>query len=315
MNRRGNETILITGGAGNLGTKLIHQLLQRYPDIEIHCVDIIEPSIKSDRLVFHEVDIRSKQLSSILKSNKCRIVFHMVAIMSSKNLSESEVFDIEINGLKNILGASVDTGVEQFIFVSSGAVYGYKSGLPRYIPESQPLATSNIIKYGENKAIAEKLISSFCQHHDMKTTIFRPCSILGKNSNNIVSRWFDKKVIIGLNNTLTPFSFVWDDDLVECFIEAIEKRILGVYNVAAHGWVSLEEIASLQSKRYITFNKERLGRLIGFMNRLSLIEYKKEHLDFIKYRPVLNRNKMNSYFSYSFKKTSKQAFEQYLKFH
>jgi UDP-glucose 4-epimerase len=314
MIRRG-EAILITGGAGNLGTKLIRQLLLRYPDREIHCVDVVEPKVKSDRLVYHKVDIRSDKMEQIIKSINCTIVFHMVAIMSSNGLSESDIFDIEINGLQNVLSASVEGSVEQFIFVSSGAVYGYKSGLPRYIPESQAVETNNIIKYGQNKAIAENLINNFSRQTGLKTTIFRPCSILGKDSNNIVSRWFDRKVIIGLKNTLTPFSFVWDDDLVECFLEAIDRRIPGVYNVAAKGWVSLEQIARLQSKRYITFNKARLGKLIGFLNRLSIVEYQKEHLDFIKYRPVLNRNKLTARFSYQFKMTSKEAFQNYLKFH
>jgi len=111
-----DRTILITGGAGNLGTKLIHLLLLRYPDMRIHCVDITEPSIKSDRLVYHKVDVRSEQISSLLKNINCRIVFHMVAIMSSKELNEDEIFDIEINGLKNMLNASVQARVDHFIF-------------------------------------------------------------------------------------------------------------------------------------------------------------------------------------------------------
>ncbi|MFT4601013.1 MAG: UDP-glucose 4-epimerase [Arenicella sp.] len=315
MHKYEEISILVAGGSGAMGHKLIKQLLIQYPNAMIHCLDVQAPLINSNRLTFHDVDIRSQTIHEILKVNNCKIVFHLIAIMDGVSASEEEIFDIEVNGLQNIINASIDTEVEHFIFISSGAVYGYKPGLPRFIPESQSVETNNIIRYGRNKAIAENLLQSFCIEKGLDMTIFRPCSILGADSSNIVSKWFDRKVIIGLKNTLVPFSFVWEDDLIACFLEAMQKRITGVYNVTGKGWVSLEQIAQLQSKKYLPFHKERLQKVIGLLNRMSLIRYKKEHLDFLKYRPVLDRKKLTSAFSYKFKWTSLEAFERYLLTH
>ncbi|NQY11295.1 MAG: NAD-dependent epimerase/dehydratase family protein [Flavobacteriales bacterium] len=315
MVRERAESILITGGSGNLGTKLIEALLVKYPALVIHNIDPVKSQVKSKQLISHPISVTSVEAITIVKKYNCIVVFHLVGIMSSKQLSKHQILDIEINGLNNILLASAKGNVEHFVFVSSGAVYGFKAGMPRYIPESQPMEDENIIDYGQNKAFSEKIIRKFCRANEIEHTIFRPCSILGKTSSNIVSRWFDQKVIIGLNNTLTPFSFVWDEDLVGCMIESMEKRILGTYNVAAFGWVSLQQIAYLQSKKYVTLNKRLLGGILNMLHKCSLIEYKREHLDFIKYRPVLNRNKLKSRFTYRFKKTSLQAFEDYLKTH
>ncbi len=308
------KTILVIGGSGSLGTALISKLLVRFPLADIHCIDTKLFPVKSTRLIFHKIDIRSKEISTIIQKINCQIVFHLVGIISNPHLTHYDIYNIEINGLQKVLKACYANHVEHFIFISSGSVYGFKPDLPRYIPEYQPLETDNPIRYAQNKALAEDLITRFCKTNPLKTTIFRPCSILGKNSKNIVLKWFDRKVIIGLKDTFTPFSFVWEEDLVECLIEAMENQILGTFNVAAHGWVSLEEIASLQSKKYITIKKNRLSRWIGFLNRLTLIEYKKEYLDFIRYRPVLNRKKLTTHFKYHFKKTSLEAFKDYLKF-
>ncbi|NRA12407.1 MAG: NAD-dependent epimerase/dehydratase family protein [Crocinitomicaceae bacterium] len=315
MGNSNNIQIVVTGGAGSLGIKLIAQLLKHYPKGGIHCLDVGESSIQNPRLTSHRLDIRSSKVLTIMKEIQPQIVFHLVGIMSNKEMTEAEIYDIEINGLHNALQASLAAGINHFIFVSSGSVYGYKAGLPRYIPESQALENDHIITYAKNKVAAEGVASKFCTKHMLNLTIFRPCSILGKNCNNVISRWFDRDIIIGLKDTMIPFSFVWDEDLVQCMIESVEREIFGSYNVAAEGWVTMEEIAEIQSKRFITLNQKVLGRIIGLLNRLSITEYKREHLDFIKYRPVLNRNKLDRIFAYKFQKTSRETFEYFLKWH
>ena len=312
MNDFNNIRILVAGGAGSLGTKLIHQLIQRYPKSNIHCIDVKESKINNNQLTSHTVDIRSDILPKIILNIKPQIVFHLVGIMSDKNLKKNEVYDIEINGLRNILQGALAARTNHFVFISSGSVYGYKAGLPRYIKESHPLENNHVITYAKHKVIAERIASNFCTEYMLNLTIFRPCSILGQNCKNLVSRWFDRKVIIGLKDTMIPFSFVWDEDLVQCMLESLERKIYGTYNVAAKGWVTMKEIANIQSKRFMPLNPEILGRIIGLLNRFSIVEYKKEHLDFIKYRPVLNRNKLEDKFLYKFKKTSKEAFEYFL---
>ena len=155
MIKTGKERILISGGAGNLGTKLIKGLLKKYPNLNVHCLDVQKPKVKLPHLVSHELSILSHHLNAIFKSMKFDIVFHLIGIMSPDKNRSDEIYKIEIGGLKKLLKLCSMNTVEHFVFVSSGAVYGYKDGLPNYITEKQPVESNNPITYGRNKVIAE----------------------------------------------------------------------------------------------------------------------------------------------------------------
>ena len=308
------ENILITGGSGNLGTEIIKLLLNQHKnqDVLIHNVDLRPSEIQSDRIYNHLIDIRSEEVGQIIKKQNIKRVIHLVAIIGGRNLSAEMVEDIEISGLRNVLDACVKENVEHFLFTSSGSVYGYRPDLPKRIPETNQLFNNHVIAYGKNKVMAEKLILDYRERYNLNVTVFRICSILGKNIDNLICRWFKRKRIIGLKGFSTPFSFIWDQDVANCAVEAIDRKLTGIYNLTGEGALTLKEIAEIQSKKYFEVNDRFLGRTLGLLNRISKVEYKKEYLDFIRYRPILDSTKFKKDFIYKIKMNSKEAFLTYI---
>jgi UDP-glucose 4-epimerase len=304
--------ILITGGSGSLGQKLILELLELNEVEKIVNIDTERGRIESPKLINYSLDVRDKSLSNILSQNKIHVVYHLVAIIGSKNISEEEIYSIEIDGLKNLLIACKSNQVKHFIFTSSGSVYGYQPNLPEYIKEGFPLYDKHVIQYGANKVLAEKVINEFNNTSDINFSTFRICSILGENYNNPISRWFKKGKIRGVKGYMSNFSFVWDEDVVGVLKETVLNKRYGIFNISGDGYISLKEIAATLNKPYRGINDALIYRILRLLKRFSISEYKPEHLNFLKYRPVLNNNKYKQFFDYSIKKTSKQAFKFFM---
>ena len=78
MVRERAESILITGGSGNLGTKLIEALLVKYPALVIHNIDPVKSQVKSKQLISHPISVTSVEAITIVKKYNCIVVFHLV---------------------------------------------------------------------------------------------------------------------------------------------------------------------------------------------------------------------------------------------
>ena len=307
------KRILITGGSGNLGNKLILNLLASFNKVEIHVVDIKKSLILDNRVFHHKIDIRSAELENIILKYKIEIIYHLVAIISETKLSYETVNDIEINGLKNILNIIPNSSVNHFIFTSSPSVYGFNKGLPEFIEENQKLCNKHIIQYSKNKVKAENMITNFNRKNNIDITILRTCSILGNDGKNIVNKWFTRRAIIGLKNFKSPFCFIWDEELAICLNEVMKRKIIGTYNISSEGHITLKRMAELQNKRYIELSPFVLGKALNFTNKLSMSDYEEKHLDFIKYRPLLNTKKFQNDFNYKLKLNSEEVFLNFIK--
>ncbi|MGC1134912.1 MAG: GDP-mannose 4,6-dehydratase [Nitrososphaeraceae archaeon] len=167
--------VAITGGAGFIGSHLLQSLYHKsthivvidnlsnskLPDFFLKHGHFVEDQFKSSRLCFHKVDIRDKfSLESIFaKNNKIDICIHLAAQISVTDSIKDpkKTVDININGTKNILDMCIKSGINNFVFASSAAVYGN----PTRLPLSENEAVHPISPYGESKLKAEQLVSSY----------------------------------------------------------------------------------------------------------------------------------------------------------
>jgi UDP-glucose 4-epimerase len=142
----------------------------------------------------------------------------------------------------------------------------------------------------------------------LKQTLFRVSTILGRNTKNQITDLFEKPFLIGIRGSKSPFVFIWDEDLVEIFTQAILLGKTGIYNAAGDGAMSVDEIAQVLQKRVIWFSATLLGSLLWVLHRLGLSQYDHEQVRFLQYRPVLSNDKLKGEFGYRPKKSSRETF-------
>jgi nucleoside-diphosphate-sugar epimerase len=177
-----NPNVLITGGSGFLGKRIVEELLA--PDAALQARKIRVLDIKpydgkfKDRIDYIQGDIRN----TADVSKACEgidLVIHAAAIIDWGTKSKQEVLDINVGGTKNVIDACREHGIKYLVYTSSlDAVF---TGKPLVnIDESQPYPDRHHTIYCESKKLAEMEVSK-ASNAKLKTVCLRPSDIYGED--------------------------------------------------------------------------------------------------------------------------------------
>jgi UDP-glucose 4-epimerase len=158
------KRVIVTGGNGFIGRHLVKRLLA---DNQCSVVLIANtPNLmnrglqESMHLTFYVADIRNREsISNIFRDEKADTCIHLAAKISvaDSTINPEETMDINVAGTLNVLEACQRSGVNNFVFASSAAVYGHVKQLP--ISENQTLRP--LSPYGSSKMFAEQHVSTY----------------------------------------------------------------------------------------------------------------------------------------------------------
>ena len=164
--------ILVTGGAGYIGSHTVRQLLREGHDVTV--VDNLSKghrhNVPANRL--YEVDLAdTDSLTRLIRKKKCEAVIHFAAFIAvGESMREpARYFINNVGGSMSLLDAMVQTGVKHIVFSSTAAVYGNPHTSP--IREDFPVQAVN--PYGESKVMVETLLGWFDQIHNLTSVCLR----------------------------------------------------------------------------------------------------------------------------------------------
>ena len=166
--------ILVTGGCGFVGSILVSQLLK-----EKHHVTVVDVQWFGNFLKKHKnLSIKKKDYRDlkIEEFSKIDSIIHLANIANDPGVELNPILSWEVNvlGLKELINKAIKKKVKQFIFSSSGSVYGIKK--EKRVTENLDLVPISI--YNKTKMIAERVILSF-NSPTFKTHIIRPATVCG----------------------------------------------------------------------------------------------------------------------------------------
>jgi UDP-glucose-4-epimerase GalE len=164
--------ILITGGAGYIGSNTAHMLRRR--GYEVVVVDDLSRGHEHNvsGLPFHRINLAdTKTLAALLQAERCDAVVHFAAYIAvGESTQKPELyFGNNVGGTLSLLSAMVEAGVRRLVFSSTAAVYGMPAVVP--IPESAPFAP--VSPYGESKLIVEQVLRWMHECRDLHTIALR----------------------------------------------------------------------------------------------------------------------------------------------
>ena len=245
--------ILVTGGAGFIGSNFIYHMINKYPDYEIVCLDALtyagnlgtlKPLMSNNKFKFIKGDITDRDfIFELFKDEKFNIVVNFAAESHvDRSIKNPSVFlKTNILGTQTLMDASREFGVARYHQVSTDEVYG---DLPLdredlFFTETTPITTSS--PYSASKASADLLVQAYYKTYKLPITISR-CS------NNYGPYHFPEKLIPlmisrALNDENLPIygtgENVRDWLYVEDHCKAIDLiihngRIGEVYNIGGH---------------------------------------------------------------------------------
>ncbi len=248
MNKKAK--VLITGGAGFIGSHLSNKLSQDNFDILV--VDNLSKGKsknlnKNIKLV--EQDIQNKKFIKTLQKFKPDYLFHLAAQTSLTRSQKDPKAEFENNFLPiiEILETAKKTKLKKIIFASSAAVYGNCKVLP--IKENAP--ANPISPYGISKLAAENYIKYFSKEFKLPYVILRYANVFGPRqdftSEGGVVAIFASKMLSGENIPIygtgkQTRDFIFVEDVVSANIKSLNKRLEGVYNIGTSHEVSVLDL-------------------------------------------------------------------------
>lgn len=311
-----HKSVLVTGADGYVGRLLIRELTRDSGTLQtIVAMDVRQPSEVLEGVRYVQKDIRSPALAEVLSEHEVDVVVHLAAVVTPGRKSDRALeYAIDVEGTRNILDACVKAGVRRFVVSSSGAAYGYHADNPRWLVETDALRGNRAFAYAHHKRLVEEMLARCrIEHPELEQLVFRPGTILGATTHNQITDIFDKPVITGLAGSDSPFVLIWDEDVVASIAKGVREGRSGIYNLAGDGVITLREIAKKLGKPYVSLPVGGVRGALNVLKKLGLSQYGPEHVNFLRYRPVLCNRALKEDFGYVPRKTTREVFDLFLR--
>ena len=175
--------ILVTGGAGFIGSNLVDALINLGHDVAV--IDNLSSGLRRNlnlKARLYEIDIRDKKLSEIFEREKPDIVDHHAAQIDVRKSGEDPVADAEANilGSLNVITNCLRFGVKRIVYASTGgAIYGD----PQYLPADENHPINPISQYGISKHTVEHYLHLYSIIHGLEYVALRYSNVYGQRQN------------------------------------------------------------------------------------------------------------------------------------
>jgi UDP-glucose 4-epimerase len=245
--------ILVTGGAGFIGSNLVDRLVKEHKVIVVDNLLMGKKENINKAAKFYNADVTTPQLQNIFRREKPEIVFHLAAQINVRKSAEDPIFDAKTNilGTLNLLTSCVEFGAKKIIYSSSGgAIYGE----PHYLPVKEDHPVTPLSQYGLSKFVGEKYIELYRRNYGLNCSILRYSNVYGPRQDpsgeaGVISIFIGRllkgqgPVIFGDGEQTRDFVYV--DDVVKANLVSLKKE--GTYNIGTGKETSVNEIFEMLS--------------------------------------------------------------------
>ncbi|GHA45422.1 hypothetical protein GCM10008927_07990 [Amylibacter ulvae] len=299
-------SILVTGGAGMVGLALADALQSH----DIVMTDLVRGNIPK-QVNFQRMDVTGGDPDAVIASLRPDVVVHLASIVTPpRGMSRNHAYAVDVTGTRNILDACVKYGVKRLVVTSSGAAYGYHPDNPIPLTEDAPCRGNPEFPYADHKRQVEEMLAIARQQHPtLEQVVLRIGTVLGVGTDNQITSLFQRKRLLAIQASDSPFVFIWTRDLAKIVQRAATDGPSGIYNVAGDGWMSIDDLAAALDKPILRLPAWALKAALAVAKPLGLSQYGPEQVRFLQYRPVLDNNRLKSVFGYTPELTSAEVFD------
>jgi UDP-glucose 4-epimerase len=295
-----HRRVLVTGGAGFIGSHLITRLVQEdwsivvLDDFSSGRMENLDAHLRANHIRLVRGDIRdSSQLEETVPNVDA--VIHLAAIADHEKCLKDPALanDVNGNGTRAVLEAARRHGIRCFIYASSAALYGE----PSKLPVSEDAELSPLAPYGVSKLAGECHCLQYSKDYDMRVVCLRFFNVFGSRQtatqySGVITEFMKKlrnrepPTIYG--DGLQTRDFVNIRDIVEAIVLALgSKTAEGVYNIATGRETTINQLATTLTKiSNQSINPVHEAARIGDIRR-SVADISKAKVD-LRFNPKTN---------------------------
>lgn len=300
------ERVLITGGAGFIGSHLAGLLLERDDEVicvdnfELGCRENVQKYMENPAFELIELDVSLvDEFSKLLEEKKVDRIYHLAANSDIQKSAKMPGVDFKntFSTTYSVLEGMRRNGIKKLFFASTSAIYGDMAGINL---EENVGGLSPISYYGGAKLASEAFISSYAYMNEMEVLVFRFPNVIGPNLTHGVIFDFIKKLdrnpkeleILGDGTQCKPYLYVLD--LAEAIVEYSLKQGPGVeiYNIGVETATTVKEIADMVCERLGLKDVEYkyTGGNVGWKGDVPAFQYDLSKIYATGWRPKHNSN-------------------------
>lgn len=248
--------VLVTGGAGFIGSHIVDQLLEAgaahiaiVDDFVRGRQENVADAVSTGRVQVVNGDIRDSALVNQLTEGR-DLVFHQAALRITQSAEEPlRAIQVMVNGTQNVLEAARKYSVKKIAAASTASVYGD----PSYLPMDERHPFNNRTLYGAAKIANEQILRAYNEMYGLQYVMFRPFNVYGPRMDvfgaytEVMIRWLERlsrgeqPIIFG--DGLQTMDFIYVEDVAEAYIKAMASDVSDdVFNCGTGVETSLREL-------------------------------------------------------------------------
>jgi UDP-glucuronate 4-epimerase len=251
--------ILVTGGAGFIGSHLVERLLADGHKVAVldDFNDFYDPQIKreniaavADKITVHHADLRdARAVNGVFRAEKFDTVIHLAARAGVRpSIGHPQLYyDTNVGGTLHLLEAVRAVGIERFIFASSSSVYG----LAKTVPFSEDLhLTQTVSPYAATKIAAEFLCSTYSHLYRMRIVALRFFTVYGPRQRpDLAIHQFTRRIWNGqpidqFGDGTTRRDYTYIDDIIQGVMASLgyDGSLFDIFNLGESETIQLKDL-------------------------------------------------------------------------
>jgi UDP-glucuronate 4-epimerase len=251
--------ILVTGGAGFIGSHLVERLLVGGHKVAVldDFNDFYDPQIKreniaavADKITVHHADLRdARAVNAVFRAAKFDTVIHLAARAGVRpSIGHPQLYyDTNVGGTLHLLEAVRAVGIERFIFASSSSVYG----LAKTVPFSEDLhLTQTVSPYAATKIAAEFLCSTYSHLYRMRIVALRFFTVYGPRQRpDLAIHQFTRRIWNGqpidqFGDGTTRRDYTYIDDIIQGVMASLgyDGSLFDIFNLGESETIQLKDL-------------------------------------------------------------------------
>lgn len=250
--------VLVTGGAGFIGSTLVDRLLAEGHDVDV--VDDLSTgqlgnlsdarAQRNRRMTFQRLDVRSVAVAELIAHRKPEVVFHLAAQADVRVSVAKPSFDAEVNivGSLNVIEGALQAGTRKVVFAGSG---GTLYGVPESVPTREGHPQRPLSPYGVSKKAVGDYLHYYREIQGLEYTVLALANVYGPRQDPHgeagVVAIFAGKLLEGERPTIfgdgeQTRDFVFVDDVADAFVRAAEKGGGLIVNIGTGVETSVQQL-------------------------------------------------------------------------